>query len=169
MNLVLFLGATPTNFRVPGDAFRIICESMYPDDLMIYTDKVEVGEEPPEWFRHSYDSGPREPELLVRHRFVLDLLGIDQSLYSAEVGYDREKRQKFARAELKFGLTLRINFGDNDKTLQLEKGSRITVWRSWRMTHNGLVDLIEKSGFYVTHSSQTKDRYILTIAEPHHD
>jgi uncharacterized SAM-dependent methyltransferase len=166
VNLILFLGATPTNLRVPEDAFRTICESMYPNDILIYTDKVEAAEEPPEWFRHSYKNKPKTLELLVRHRFVLDLLGISESLYTAEVGFDRAKRQKYASAELKFALTLKINFGDSEKILQFEKGDKIVVWRCWRMTQSELVNLMARSGLYTFHSSQTEDRYILTIAEP---
>jgi uncharacterized SAM-dependent methyltransferase len=165
VNLVLFLGATPTNLRVPDDAFRTICESMNPHDLMIYTDKLEPIEELPEWYEHSYVVKPKKPELLDRHKMILDQMGIEGSFYKPELGFDGRTNQRYSRAKLKFGLTIKLNFGINEKTLNFEKGDSILVWRCWRTTTRALEDLLERNGFYMLHSSQTDDReYILTVA-----
>lgn len=165
-SLVLVLGATPNNLRVPEDAFRTICESMSSKDFLVYTGWVEPTENVPEWFSHSYNNGAAEKfELLNRHRFVLDRLGIKDSLYIAKVGFDKAKRRKYAYIELKFALNLRVHIGKNEKVVRFEKGDKILVWYYWQWTHRNVVDILESSGFYVAHSSQTEDRYIITVAE----
>jgi uncharacterized SAM-dependent methyltransferase len=166
VNLVLFLGATPTNLRVPDDAFRTICESMNPQDVMIYTDKLELLNEPPEWLEHSYVVKPQKPELLDRHKVILDQLNIRESFYEPEVGFDVSTSQRYSRARLKFALTLKFDLEEGERVVSLEKGDALTVWRCWRTTAHGLESLLENNGFYILHSSQSEDRsYILNIAE----
>ena len=170
INLVLLLGATPNNLRIPEDAFRNVCESMAPHDLLVYTDRVETTVEPPEWFRHSYEEAPKKFELLGRHRFVLDRLGITESFYDARVGFDVKGRRKYACAKLKFALNLKLDLGGKEKIVQFEKGDNILVWQCWRWTSSKLIDILESCGFYVAHLSQTEDRYVVVVAEitPNH-
>ncbi|SRR6266496_6406730 len=170
VNLVLFLGATAGNLRVPSDSFRTICESMNPRDILLYTDFIEEADKPPEWFVHSYDLKPQKPEILSRHRFVLDQLNIEKSFYDAEIGYDKTNRRKYSRARLRFALTLQFELSEGERIVQFEKGDTITLWHSWQPTLHSLFHLLESTGFYVLHSSQSEDHnYILTIAEVRRD
>ena len=166
INLVLLLGGTPTNLRATRDVFRTVCESMNPGDLFIYTDKLTDPDKTPEWLEYSYDTKPEKPEVLNRHRFVLDKLNIKDTYYQAELGFDKVTKQKYSRAKLKFALTVKFEFSDGERTVKLEKGSTITLWRCLEYNSSQLHNLLEDSGFYVLHSSQSEDRgYILTIAE----
>ncbi|HUC90109.1 MAG TPA: L-histidine N(alpha)-methyltransferase [Patescibacteria group bacterium] len=169
-NLFLLLGDTPTNFAVPNDAFRTICESMQPGDFLISTGKIETQDMQPEWYIHDYPSTPRHFTLTPRHRYVFDLLGISPSYYQAEIGYDKELGYRYVRARLKIAITLKFEFEDGERTVHLEKGDTILLWRSWQVTAHDFVAQFDHSGFYVLHSSQTEDHaYIITVAEVKRD
>lgn len=165
MNLVLFLGATPCNFRNPDDAFRTINESMNPNDILIYADKLEQPDMLPEWF--SRDAQPSKLALAERHRLVFDLLNIDESFYEVEIGSDPGTRQRYMRIRLKVALTLKFDFEEGERVLKFEKGDTILLWRRlWHETAASLTKQFDRNGFYVLHSSQTEDHeYILTVAE----
>ena len=171
VNLILFLGSTPNNLRVRDDAFRTIHESMNPNDLFVYTCKLAPTASLPEWFEHEVkhkDLG--RPEVTRQHRLVFDLLGIKESFYDFEISYDENQKQRYARARLRVALSIVFNLEAGKRVLTFEKGDAIILWRIWRTTQTGLMDLLDDNGFYVLHSSQSEDHnYILTIAEPHHD
>lgn len=172
INLILLLGATPNNFRKPYDAFRSIAESMNPNDLFIYTDKMEPRGALPEWLENSANDKSRKPEFLRSHRLVLDRLNIKDSFYDVEVGFDKSTQQRYSRARLRFALTIKFQFDRGGRTIHFEKGDAITIWRCWQTTQPGLMDMLESAGLYICHSSQSEDRnYILTISEvgPHPD
>lgn len=163
-NLVLFLGGTPDNLRVPDDAFRTINESMNPNDLLVYSNKLEEPEMRPQWF--DYTAKPGKLSLSPIHRIVFDLLNIDDSLYDVEMDFDERTDQRFARTHLKVSLTLRFDFSNGQREVKFEKGDTILLWRSWQMTANKILKQFDNNGFYVLQSSQTDDReYILTISE----
>lgn len=163
-NLVLFLGGTPYNFRNPDDAFRTINESMNPNDLLVYTDKLETEDMRPQWF--NYNAKPGKLTLAPIHRVVFDLLNIDESFYDVEMGFDKASHQRYARTRLKVALTLKFDFEDGERVLEFEKGDTILLWRSWQMTSSEVINQFERNGFYVLHSSQTEGHdYILNVAE----
>lgn len=165
VNLILFLGATPANFRNPSDAFRAICDSMNANDIMIYTDGINPAGVP-EWLEHSYKIRPRKPELLDRHKFVFNLLNINESLYTPEIGFDTKINMRYSRAKLKYSLNLKFEWEGADKTISFEKGESIMVWRCWQFGVDDLTALLDSTGFYVLHTSQSEDHnYILTVAE----
>jgi uncharacterized SAM-dependent methyltransferase/transposase len=166
-NLVLFLGGTADNLRNPDDAFRTINESMNPNDLLLYSNKLETEEMRPQWF--DYTAKPGKLALAPMHRLVFDLLNIDDSFYDVEMGFDKQTRQRYTRARLKVALTLKFKFEDGERILEFEKGDTILLWRSWQMTATDVVGQFDRNGFYVLHSSQTDDRqYILAVAEVKH-
>ena len=166
VNLVMLLGATPNNLRIPRDAFRTICESMNGKDMFVYTDSVRPLASLPEWLEYNYDIRPREPELLDRHRRVLDQLNVKDSFYTVEMGLNREAKYLYSRIKFKFALTIDFNLRSGRQSVSFEKGDTILLWRCWRKTPGELVEQLESCGFYVLHTSQSEDHnYILTIAE----
>jgi uncharacterized SAM-dependent methyltransferase len=166
-NLVLFLGGTPDNLRIPDDAFRTINESMNPNDILLYSNKLEKDEMRPQWF--DYSSKPGKLTLAPIHRLVFDLLNIDESLYDVEMGFNPNVSQRYTRARLKVALTLKFDFEDGERIVEFEKGDTILLWRSWQMTAADIVTQFDRNGFYVLHSSQTDDReYVLAVAEVKH-
>jgi uncharacterized SAM-dependent methyltransferase len=170
VNIFLLLGATPNNLRVPSDAFRTICESMNPKDLFIYTDSIRAYEDMPEWFEYNYDVKPQEPELLRRHRFVLDNLNIDESFYTPDIGFDAATKQRYSRVKLKFAINLKLELEEGERVIKFEKGDYITLWRCWRKGPQALMGMLEDNGFYNTHTSLSEDRnYMITISEVRRD
>jgi len=166
VNLVLFLGATPCNFRDRETAFHAIKESMNKNDIFIYTDKLERRGAPPEWFE--LEARHAKPEISRQHRIVLDFMGVDEGLYDFEIGFEAEPSPgyRYARATFKTALTFIFPFKNGKRSVTLEKGQSIMLWRCWQTTKETLISMLENSGFYILHNTHSEDRtYALTIAE----
>lgn len=163
INIVMFLGGTPDNFRNPDDAFRSINNSMNRNDILVYVNKLESEAMRPQWF--DYTLTKAKVKINPMHRVVFDLLNIDEDLYDVEMGFDREKRQRYSKTRFNVALTLRFNFEDGERFVHFEKGDTILLWRSWQMTHSSILEQFQANGFYTLHTSQSEDKeYILTIS-----
>ena len=162
LNLVLFLGATLINFRSTSDVLRVVYGSMGPDDLLVYSDKPDT-----EAARHYFDFNPQPglTELSPNHRFILDLMNIDKSLYDVEMGFNEETRMRYVRIRLKTTLTINFKFEDGEREVHLEKGDTILLLRVWHLTTLEILAEFEKIGFILLQSSLTRDRqFQLTIS-----
>jgi len=72
---------------------------------------------------------------------------------------------RYIRVRLKAAITIRFNFGDTERTVDLEKGDAILLLRIWHMTALEIISAFEKTGFTLVQSSLTKDRqYFLSIS-----
>lgn len=164
VNLILFLGGTPDNFRYPDGAFRTIHDSMNLNDLLFYTNKLETEEMRPQWLDLAQQPG--KSALAGIHGFTFELLNIDESFYELEVGYNEKLRQRHAVARLKMALTLKFEFEEGERLLEFNKGDAILLWRSWQMNDKDVNEQFERNDFDILHSSKTRDKeYILTIAQ----
>jgi uncharacterized SAM-dependent methyltransferase len=163
MNLVLFLGGTPYNFRKPDAAFGIIHDSMNRNDILIYTDKLETEGMRPEWF--NFNPEQNSAELAPNHRFIFDLLNIDPSFYEVEMGFDQASRQRYIRVRLKVALTIKFMFDVGEYLLEMDKGETILLWRAWEVTARDVELQHERNDFNILHSSQSDDnQYILAMS-----
>jgi uncharacterized SAM-dependent methyltransferase len=162
VNVILFLGGTPYNFREPDKAFSIIHDSMRLNDILVYSDKLDA-----EATRNFFDFNAESDDtpLADNHRFIFDLLNIDKSLYEVERGFDEKLHQRFIRVKLKSALRIKFGFQEGQQTLEFNKGERILLWRAWDMTARGITEQLDRNGFYTLATSQTSDReYVLTFA-----
>lgn len=161
INLALLLGATPMNFRTPKDILKSICGSLGKDDLLVYTDKPDSEAE-----RRSFNfNQPASATLSPNHRFIFDLLNIDDSLYDVEMGFNEQKKVRYIQVRLKVNLTIRFSFNGSERNVNLMKGDAILLWRVWHMSALEIISCFEDAGFSLLQSSLTKDReYILTIS-----
>ncbi|MDN3263311.1 L-histidine N(alpha)-methyltransferase [Streptomyces sp. CSDS2] len=163
INLVLLLGATPLNFRSFSDVFRPVHASMGHGDLLMYTGKPDT-----EVARRYFDfnSSPGASKLPASHKYILDLLNIDESLYDAEMGFDQTLRMRYIRVRLKKAITLQFGFGDSEeRSVNLEQGDTILLLRVWHLTALEIITEFERSGFTLLQSSLTRDRqYFLSIS-----
>jgi SAM-dependent methyltransferase len=162
LNLVLLLGATPTNFRSFADIIRTVCGSMGDEDLLIYSDKPDT-----EASRRYLDFSPKSGsfELSPNHRYILDLMNISDSYYTVEMGYNEQKGMRYIRIRLKSALTIKFKFDGAEREVSLEKGDTILLLRVWHMSALEIISEFEKSGFTLLQSSLTKDRqFLLTIS-----
>lgn len=164
VNLVLFLGSTSDNLKVPSDAFRTINDSMNPGDLFIFNRRLTTKDMRPQWFNHL--AKPGKLTLPHIHSLVFELLNIDESLYDVEVGFDENERYHYARARFRVAVTLSFPFDNGLRDVEFSKGEAILLWRFWQMTVMDTYHQLDKNGFYPIQSSQTDDRqHIMTISE----
>ena len=165
INLALLLGATPMNFRSPKDILKTICGSLGKEDLLIYTDKPDSEAER----RGTYFSPePTGAALSPNHRFIFDLLNIDESCYDVEMGLNEQKKVRYIQVRFKVSLTIKFSFNGGERSVYIEKGDTILLWRVWLMSAIEIVTCFEDAGLTLLQSSLTKDReYILTISGVH--
>lgn len=163
INLVLLLGATPLNFRSFTDVFKPVYSSMGQSDLLMYTGKPDS-----EVARRYFDfssSSKEESKLSDSHKYILELMNIDESLYEPEMGFDRTSRMRYIRIRLKQAVTIQFKIGDSERHVTLKKGDTILLLRVWHMTAYEITGEFEKAGFTQLQSSLTEDRqYFLSIS-----
>lgn len=162
LNLVLFVGGTIQNFREPDQVLKIIRDSLGVDDILIHQQKLDT-EESRRYFDFSLDASQK---LAPNHRFVLDLLGIEDSFYGVEMGYDAVAAQRYIRARLKFAISIEFEFEEGERVIELKKGDSILVWRARQQTGMQATKLLDQCGFHVLQASETSDHeYLLTISQ----
>lgn len=163
INLVLLLGGTSVNFHAPNDAFKPIFNSMHRNDLFIHTLKPDTAES-----RRYLDLGskPGSESLVTSFGYILKLLNIDESLYDLEAGFDEVKAMRYVRAVLKTAIQIRFDLGGTKKrTVSLEKGESILLFRAWHLSEPELLDYLGKAGFTFLRASLTKDlQYLMSIS-----
>lgn len=163
INIALLLGATPMNFPSPYDTIKTIYGSMSKDDLLIYSDKPDT-EADRRYF--DFNSKPTTTTALSpNHRYIFDLLNVDEDFYDVEMGFNEEKRIRYIRVRLKVSLTITFTFKNGKRSVQFNKGETILLWRAWHQTALEIIAEFEKIGFTLLQSSLTKDRqYFLSIS-----
>jgi uncharacterized SAM-dependent methyltransferase len=163
VNLAVLLGATPMNFRSPYDSLKVVRRSLGQKDILLYSDKPDT-----EIDRRYFNFNPdidSTAALSPNHRFIFDLLNIDESLYDVEMGFNEQKRIRFIRARLKSALVIDFKFITGERRVELQKGDTILLWRAWHQTTFEIVSNFEEVGFTLLQSSLTQDRqYLLTIS-----
>lgn len=101
---------------------------------------------------------------------MFDLLDIDESFYDVELGIESKTGERYARVRLKVALTIQFGLDDLERSVSLEKGDTILIWRAWQMTALEMIERFDLAGFYTLHSSQTDDQnYLLTISRVKRD
>jgi uncharacterized SAM-dependent methyltransferase len=165
-NIILFLGGTIQNLKNPNNALTVIHDSMNKDDLFIHSQKLDTPGS-----RKYFDFGvePGSDTLAANHRFIFELLNIDSSFYSVEMGYDNDKKQRYIRIKLNFALTVNFQFAEGERSVGFEKGDTILLWRYWHQSANDIATRFDENEFCLLHSSQTLDEEcILTISRIKH-
>jgi SAM-dependent methyltransferase len=163
VNLVLLFGGTLLNMSSPDDALTAIANSMGRRDLFLVTSKLD-SDRTRNYF--DFSSSPKHTSLAPIHRFVFDLLNIDESLYDVEVGFHPEKHVRFTRVHLKVSLRIKFDTGGGVRVVEIEKGDSILIWFYRQQTLTEASDMLQKNKFYPLHLTQTPDReYLLAISQ----
>jgi uncharacterized SAM-dependent methyltransferase len=166
-NVVLFVGGTIANFKKPGAILQVIHDSMGVNDFLIHHQTVDT-----QLGRHYFDfnDGTSSARLAPNHRYIFDLLNIDDSLYEVEMGFDSELSERYVRVALKIALSIRFRFEGGERILSFNKGDTILLWRH---RHNNLIDimtLLTNNDFSPIQVSQAFDQQsLLTISRIKHD
>jgi L-histidine N-alpha-methyltransferase len=163
INLIFVLGGTLCNFRAPGGAFKVVHDSMGIRDVLIHTQKLDT---PGSRQYFDFNTDPQGTDRLApNHRLMFDLLGVDESFYDVERGFDEKTRQRYIRARLRIALNINFEFEGGQRTLSFNKGDAILLFRYWHQDAVEAMRQLDKNDFYMLHSSQTEDmEYILTIS-----
>lgn len=167
INLVLLLGGTLSNMRYSDGGYRVIHDSIGMNDLLIHTTKLDT-----EYTRGFFDFDIQhgETRLAPIHSLVTDLLNIDPSFYEVEMGYDSLNRQRFERIRLKIALTIKFGLKEGRRTIELNKGEAILIWRGLQQTADDVKAQFSRSDLYLLHTSQAEDQeYILTVSRVKRD
>ena len=162
-NLVLLLGGTLNNFRDPHKVLRHINNNLGPNDLFLVVAKLDTSVT-----RQHFDfSSNSQPEQLpLDNQRMLDILGIEPSLYTAEQGYDADQQCRYIKVKLNFDVEIQFEHTDTPQVLQLKKGERILLWRAWHQTQDTFAKWLQQSGFIIKSSFQSANKtYILAIAQ----
>ncbi len=144
------------------DVLRVIYNSMGDTDILVYTRKPDTRAA-----RRYFDFNPDKTTTTLSpiYSFVLNLLGIDRSLYDVEMGFNEDTRMRYVRIRLKASLSICFKFEDSEQEVKLEKGDTILLLRVWHQTVLELISQFDGVGFNLLHSSLTKDKeYLLTVS-----
>jgi uncharacterized SAM-dependent methyltransferase len=167
VNLILLLGGTLSNMRYSDGGYRVVHDSMGINDLLIHTTKLDT-----EYTRRffDFDIQPGETRLAPIHRLVVDLLNIDPAFYDVEMGYDSKWHQRFEQIKFKVALSITFSFPTGKRTVELNKGDAVLVWRGLQQTADDVKEQFDRNDFYLLQTSQTENQeYILTISRVKRD
>lgn len=126
VNLVLMVGGTIQNLRQPDHALANIHDSMGRNDFCI----VSRGLDSPKsrrYFDFVSDSGG--PNNNFRGKNTLELLGIDESLYTIEQSFDLPTMMRRLEIKLKVALSIAFEFDGQKRSITLDKDTRLLLWR----------------------------------------
>lgn len=162
VNLVIFFGGTIANLRDPEYVLRVINDSMGKGDLLIFCLKLD-SEKSRRYFDFTTISGG--PANIFRGKDLLDILNIDESAYDVEQFFDKTACMRKTQVKLKIALSLEFQVNNRSKTIELNKGDTLLLWRA---RHQSVVDTInqfDKSDFELLQTSRSTDEeHLLTVS-----
>lgn len=122
INLVLLLGGTISNFRNPNDVLRVIHRSMSQDDILLTgfrlatpTVKHQLG------FINSYQKQVKS---------LLDMMGLDESNYKTEIGFDEEAGIRFGRIRMRHSAEIEFKLQKGTWYVNLAKDETVLTFRA---------------------------------------
>lgn len=162
VNLILMFGGTILNFRSPEHALQVINSSMGKHDIFIQCMKLDSVNSR-RFFDLNIDDSSQHL-LAPQERFLLDLLGIDESYYEVLQYFDEQQRMRQARIKLKVDLS--IVFTELNKRVQLRKGESLLLWRVWHLKGHEAAAQLRRTNFDVLQLSKTNNQeYLLTTSK----
>lgn len=163
-NIILLLGGTLSNFDDPDAVLHVIRESMGVNDYFIHTQLLDTDKS-----RNNFgnnDAPVSSPILAQKYRLIFDLFNIDDSYYEVEMGFDKEHNERYIQTRLKVALNITFKNEAGERTVSLNKGDVILLWRHRHLKALDVVKMFDKNGFHLLQTQQTEDKeYILTVSK----
>lgn len=168
INIALLLGGTASNFRSYPDVIKLIRESMGRNDILIYADKLDT-----EASRKYLDfavkktdgAGHQTSKLSELDKYLLDLIGIDESLYEVEAGYNPEKLMRYIQIRLNTAITIEFGIDAARQRVQLEKGDVILLLRILHHNSFQIISTFKQAGLAFLHANVSPDhQFYLSIS-----
>jgi uncharacterized SAM-dependent methyltransferase len=162
-NIVLLLGGTLNNFRAPDKVLQHIHSNLNPNDLLLIVTKLDTLATR-QHFDFSLDNRPGQ--LSPDNQRMLDILGLDSSLYTPELGYDPVQQCRYIKVKINSDLELHFEHRDASYALRLNANERLLLWRAWHQTQVAFTESLQRNGFAAKAIFQSDDKvYSLTIAQ----
>lgn len=160
-NLLLLFGGTIANFRSRDRALQVIHESMGINDFLLYEKKLD-SESTRRYF--DFSTTPGDMKLPAIFGLVVDLLNIDQSFFSVDLGYDKKRRERYERIKFNTAVTINFKFNKGERSVYLNKDDSLLVWRAPQQSGFDVLNQFDTNDFYPLHMSQTDNQeYMLAI------
>jgi uncharacterized SAM-dependent methyltransferase len=149
--LVLHFGNTLFNFRDCDQAFRMVRGSMTANDFLIQDRYIET---PQDFLTRVAENFGPAPRLPPTQRFLVDLLGISEDMYTFETGYDPQRGERFRRIRLTTGASIHFDTGP---VVDLDAGESLLLNRDPIYRRAELLAKLGKHGFTTPHAFQSDD------------
>lgn len=161
-NIVLLLGGTINNFKWPDEVLRVIYHSMGRNSLLVTARKLDT----PDSRRYfDFHAGQELPRLSRNHTLMLSHLGINESMYEVEQGYDDEKHMRFIKIILKVDLVINFTINNKKRPVYIQRGESILLWRAWHQNTFEVIEQLRNNGFTLEATCTTPDEsFLLTIS-----
>ncbi len=162
-NVVLCLGSTLSNFRNPDQPLYTLHESMGKDDLLVFSKQLDT-QNARRYF--DFTTGPDNTSSLTpKAKMTLDLLGLEESLYTAEFYFDEKTMSRQCQVQLKVALSIEFQLGGKTKTIDFNKGEKILLWRHNHLNTLQTITQFDKNDFELLQAITSKDgEYLLSIS-----
>lgn len=161
-NLILLLGSTIYNAMSPDETLRLAYHSTNYQDILIHDVRTFADNTNKPIFNLSHGVA----EILTPHiRRVVDLLGLEASMYEVERCYDAEQKVRFIRLKLKVALSISFELPEGTRVLDFDKDESIAIFRYWHRNTYEVFNSIKASGFRLLHASIIEEEYMLTISD----
>lgn len=159
INLVLSLGGYISNFKQPEDVLRTINKSMGPRDVYLCNFKLDA---PTVKHQLNFISHYQK-----QSKLILDLLGIKESLYKTEIGFDEVRKIRYARIRLKQTIKIEFKLSGRAWNVDFNKDETILTYRAhFNSTFDSPKELFFRNGFNPLLISQTLNHEgVLVIAD----
>ncbi|WP_216898276.1 L-histidine N(alpha)-methyltransferase [Nocardia alni] len=157
--LVLHFGNTLFNLRNRDQAFGMVHDNMTANDFLIQEQYVDSPQD--RLTRSARNLGPAQ-RLPPGRRFLVDLLGIGEDLYTLESGYDLQRSERFERIRLTTGASIRFDAGP---VVDLDAGESLLVIRNPIHGRAESLAKLGEYGFTTPHVHHSDDeRRLLTVS-----
>ena len=166
-NLILFLGGTIANFKKPAAILQVIHDSMGVNDFFVHHQTLDTVAG-----RHYFDFNHATPNFSLApiHRYIFDLLNIDDTLYELDMGFDGILNERYIKVNLKIALSIQFTFDGGERIISFNKGDSILLWRHRHQNIVEMVQMLRESEFMTLQTSQATDQQsVLTISRIKHD
>lgn len=143
--LVVAAGGTLYNFADPSALLRHLGQTMGGDDVLVLTLRIDSGFNRPSYMDKVRVGGPTKPLFLVG----LNLLGIDQSWYVNEVGFDKDRGEIFSRVRFVEPVTVAIDGDGGRRTVSFATGDTVLIFRYLFLDEEGVAAHLSRCGLRV--------------------
>jgi len=159
INVVLMLGGQMSNFKDPVPVLSLVNRSMSADDILITNFKLGIPEVKKQL---AFISGYQ-----TRAEILLNLMGVDRSLYDAEIGFDEEEKVRYSRIKFNRAITIEITTPLGSWFVPFKKDDKVLTFRAhYNEPSNILEDIFVRAGFNPLMTSQRVDHQgMLLVAD----